>query len=60
MAAVGGGLAATLPLIALVYENWGFDMLFRILAGAAFVVFCAVSLLPKQLPTAQSAPAPAA
>ncbi|MEM7300316.1 MAG: MFS transporter [Pseudomonadota bacterium] len=46
-------LAATLPLIAFVYERWGFDMLFHILAGAAFVVLCAVSLLPKRLPSAE-------
>lgn len=31
-------LAATLPLVAFVYENWGFDTLFLILATAAFVI----------------------
>jgi MFS family permease len=44
-------LAATLPLIALVYENWGFDTLFRILTGAALVILAAVTMLPRKLPT---------
>lgn len=44
-------LAATLPLIAVVYERWGFDVLFAVLAGAAFVILCAVSLLPRKLPS---------
>jgi MFS family permease len=44
-------LAVTLPLIAFVYQNWGFDTLFRILAVAAFVILVAVAILPKQLPT---------
>ncbi|MBT3360238.1 MAG: MFS transporter [Rhodospirillales bacterium] len=43
-------LAATLPLIAFVYENWGFDTLFQILAAAAAVIFTAVTLLPRRLP----------
>jgi MFS family permease len=46
-------LAATLPLIALVYENWGFDKLFEILAGAALVLLLAASILPRKLPTPQ-------
>ena len=52
-------LAATLPLIAFVYDNWGFDTLFRLLAGAAMVVLIAVSILPKRLPSPDSAPAAA-
>jgi MFS family permease len=48
-------LAAALPLIAVVYDRWGFDMLFRILAATAFAILVAVSLLPRQLP----APLPA-
>lgn len=44
-------LAAALPLIALVYENWGFDTLFRILAGASLLIFVAVTCLPRRLPT---------
>lgn len=48
-------LAAALPLIAYVHQHWGFDTLFRILAGAAVVIFCAVATLPRRLPE----PAPA-
>ncbi len=44
-------LAAALPLIGFVYHNWGFDTLFRILAGAALVILFAVALLPKKLPS---------
>lgn len=50
-------LAATLPLIALVYDHWGFDALFRILAGAAMVIFAAVACLPRRLPAPEPAPA---
>ena len=46
-------LAVTLPLIAFVYDNWGFDTLFYILATTAFVIFAAVSALPRTLPTQQ-------
>lgn len=45
-------LAAALPLIAFVYENWGFDVLFRILSAAALVILLAVSFLPRRLPAA--------
>jgi MFS family permease len=45
-------LAAALPLIAFVHENWGFDTLFVILAGAAAVIFIAVACLPRRLPAA--------
>ena len=48
-------LAATLPLVAFVHANWGFDVLFRILAVVALVIAAAVALLPRRLP----APAPA-
>lgn len=44
-------LAAALPLIAFVYEHWGFDTLFRLLAGAAVVLLAAIAILPKRLPT---------
>ena len=43
-------LAAALPLIAIVYDRWGFDTLFRILAATAFTILVAVSLLPRRLP----------
>ncbi len=48
-------LAAALPLISIVYERWGFDTLFKILATAALIIFAAVACLPARLPT----PAPA-
>ncbi len=50
-------LAATLPLIAIVYERWGFDTLFYILATAALVILAAVSVLPRRLPTPSAAAA---
>jgi len=46
-------LAATLPLIAIVYDRWGFDTLFAVLAVTAFLILCAVALLPRQLPSAE-------
>jgi MFS family permease len=48
-------LAAALPLIAFIYENWGFDALFRMLALSAAIILAAVSLLPQRLPTARDA-----
>lgn len=48
-------LAATLPLISFVYGTWGFDVLFRLLAGAALAILLVVSLLPRQTPVAQPA-----
>ena len=50
-------LAAALPLIAFVYENWGFDALFRVLAVSAAVILGAVLMLPQRLPRAQLVPA---
>jgi MFS family permease len=50
-------LAAALPLIAFVYENWGFDALFRVLAASAAVILAAVLLLPQRLPQPQAMPA---
>ncbi|MFP3920628.1 MAG: MFS transporter, partial [Dichotomicrobium sp.] len=49
-------LALTLPLVAFVYDNWGFDTLFRILAVAALVTLSAVAMLPRRLPTPEAAP----
>jgi len=43
-------LAATLPLIAYVYESWGFDTLFRVLAVSAAIILLAVLMLPQRLP----------
>ena len=49
-------LAASLPLIAYVYDAWGFDTLFRILAGAALLILAAVMMLPRSLPSAEMRP----
>ena len=49
-------LALSLPLIGFVYENYGFDSLFRLMAGAAAAIFIVTACLPSRLPT----PAPAA
>lgn len=43
-------LAATLPLVGFVYDRWGFDTLFHVLATAAFVILAAVFCLPQRLP----------
>lgn len=48
-------LALALPLIGFVYDAWGFDTLFRILAGAAAVILAAVAFLPKRLPVPAAA-----
>ncbi|MEA2931207.1 MAG: hypothetical protein QOG38_3635 [Hyphomicrobiales bacterium] len=50
-------LAAALPLISLVYERWGFDTLFYVLAAAAMVILALVSFLPRKLPVAGAAAA---
>jgi len=47
-------LAAALPLIAFVYENWGFDALFRVLAVSAAIILGAVLMLPRKLPEASA------
>ena len=49
-------LAASLPLIAFVYGRWGFDMLFIVLAAAAFLILTAVMMLPERLPSAEAQP----
>lgn len=43
-------LAAALPLIAFIYERWGFDALFRVLDFAALLILITVSQLPRRLP----------
>jgi MFS family permease len=52
-------LAAALPLIAFVYERWGFDALFRVLAISAAIILSAVAMLPRRLPEPVAAPASA-
>ena len=48
-------LAAALPLISLIYERWGFDMLFYVLAAAATAILALVSCLPRKMPVAVAA-----
>lgn len=43
-------LALSLPLISYVYEHHGFDMLFRLMAGAAAAIFLVSACLPQRLP----------
>jgi MFS family permease len=50
-------LAAALPLIAFIYDRWGFDTLFRVLAVTAAVILGCVSLLPRRMPSAVPAQA---
>jgi MFS family permease len=50
-------LALALPLIAFVYERWGFDALFRVLAASAAIILGAVLMLPRRLPEAATASA---
>ncbi len=45
-------LAAALPLIAFIYEGWGFDALFKVLAVAATLILLAAWQLPLKLPEA--------
>ncbi|MGE3989698.1 MFS transporter [Pseudorhodoplanes sp.] len=52
-------LALSLPLIAYVYENHGFDALFRLMAGAAAAIFLVTACLPSRLPTPETATAAA-
>jgi len=52
-------LAAALPLIAFVYESWGFDALFRLLAISAAIILGAVIMLPQRLPEPPAVAAPA-
>jgi MFS family permease len=52
-------LASTLPLVGIVYDNWGFDTMFRGLAALAAVILLAVACLPGRLPSAEATPAPA-
>ncbi len=41
-----GVIALSVPLIAWIYGNWGFDMLFILLAIAAATILAAVMTLP--------------
>ena len=50
-------LASALPLIALIYQRWGFDTLFYVLSASAMVIFVLVTCLPRKMPVAQTAAA---
>lgn len=52
-------LAATIPLIAWVHANYGFDMLFVLLTAGGLAILGAVLLLPRALPARTEAPAAA-
>jgi hypothetical protein len=41
----------------LIYERWGFDTLFYVLAAAAAVIFALVTCLPRKMPVANAVPA---
>jgi MFS family permease len=43
-------LAASIPLIAWIHENWGFDRLFMLLATVALCILLAALMLPKLIP----------
>ena len=43
------GHALTLPLVAWIYQYWGFDTLFWLLAAASLSILVAASFLPKKL-----------
>lgn len=45
-------LAASIPMIAWIHANWGFDRLFILLAVTAMVILLAVLMLPQALPRA--------
>lgn len=50
-------MSLTLPFVAWVHANWGFDRLFQILAVCAGMILLAVTLLPRKLPDEAAAPA---
>jgi MFS family permease len=50
-------LAASIPMIAWVHANWGFDRLFMLLAVAAMFILLAVLMLPRALPARAQAAA---
>ncbi len=50
-------LAASLPLIGFIHATYGFDMLFRVMAAAAAVIFAATACLPSRLPAQATAAA---
>lgn len=43
-------MSLSMPFIAWVYANWGFDRLFVILAACAAAILLAVTMLPRRMP----------
>jgi hypothetical protein len=43
-------LAASIPMIAWIHANWGFDRLFMLLAVVALLILFFVFMLPKAIP----------
>lgn len=43
-------MSASLPFLAWVHANWGFDRLFQILAVCAAAILISVTLLPRRMP----------
>ena len=50
-------LSASIPMIAWIHANWGFDRLFMLLAVAALFILLAVLLLPRKIPARTQAAA---
>lgn len=50
-------LSASIPLIAWIHANWGFDRLFMLLAAVALCILLAVLFLPRAIPARTQAAA---
>jgi MFS family permease len=50
-------LAASIPMIAWIHANWGFDRLFMLLAVVALCILLAVLMLPRAIPARTQAAA---
>ena len=48
-------LALSLPLIGMVHQRWGFDVLFWMLAACAAIVLCAAAMLLARIPAPETA-----
>ena len=51
-------MSASIPIIAWVYSNWGFDRLFLILSTCAGAILLSVTLLPRRMPDEATVAAP--
>ncbi len=50
-------MSVSIPFLAWVHANWGFDRLFQILAVCAAAILLSVTLLPRRMPDEKSVPA---